>query len=321
MTKGRIALLVLAIIVIALSLLNASWIAGGAPGRMVILANRGIVYPVREGASGPCASTNLADGDIRFIENTIPAFRRALSSGANGIAVDVRRTADNRMVAFRDETLDCRTEATGPVAARTLAQLKQLDVGYRYSTADGAFPLRTHGRGMIHAVEEILYAHDNVPLVFVLHGSDAAAAETLAAEFSRAGVSMDNARFGFVGDEAVVARFRTLAPKAWTYSKAISDACLSGYRLSGWIGIVPDSCRGAAVAVVPGANWTLWGWPFRFLNRLSGVGGRAMLAESYGENGLPVGLTSTDDIDDIPRGFNGPVWIEDMTNVGSAIQR
>lgn len=321
MGKARIALLLFAILAVALSLFNASWLAGSVPGRMVLLANRGIVYAPRDGASGPCASVDLATQQPRYIENTVPALRMALTLGASGVAVDLRRTADNRMVAFRDETVDCRTQATGAIAAMPLAQVKQLDAGYRYTGDEGAsFPLRGFGTGMIPTLEELLYTVPNVPLVFVLHG-DAADAEAIAAEFARAGLRIDDARYGFVGDEAALARVRTLAPKAWTYSKAASDACLSGYRASGWIGIVPEACRGATVAVVPGANWTLWGWPFRFLSRLSGVGGRAMLAGSYDEAGRPTGLTSKDQIDDVPSGFNGPVWIEDMTDVGAAIRR
>jgi glycerophosphoryl diester phosphodiesterase len=321
MSKGRIALLILAVIAVALSLFNASWLAGAPPGRMVLIANRGITHPLREGAAGPCAAVQIRPTEAQFIENTPASLRRALTVGAMGVAVDLRRTADNRMVAFRDETLDCRTDGTGPLAARTLAELKRLDAGYRYTSDGTTFPMRGWGRGAIPTAEELLYALPTGPVVFMMRGNEAADADALAAEFDRAGLAIDDARFGFIGAEPVLARLRTLAPKAWTYNRATGDACLSGYRATGWLGLVPDECRDATVSVVPGANLTLWGWPFRFLNRLSGVGGRAILAESHDDAGLPVGLASTDRIQDIPMGFTGFVWIEDMANVGAAIRR
>lgn len=38
-------------------------------------------------------------------ENTVPAFRRAVSMGADGIELDVRRTSDDRLVVYHDPCL------------------------------------------------------------------------------------------------------------------------------------------------------------------------------------------------------------------------
>ena len=62
-----------------------------------------------------------------LIENTPGAARAAVAAGY-AIEVDLQLTSDNQVVVFHDETLDRLTTATGPLAARTLAELKQISI-------------------------------------------------------------------------------------------------------------------------------------------------------------------------------------------------
>lgn len=62
-------------------------------------------------------------------ENTIHAFRNAEALGFGYLETDVRATRDGRLVAFHDETLDRVSDATGPVSARTLTELRRVRVG------------------------------------------------------------------------------------------------------------------------------------------------------------------------------------------------
>ena len=55
-------------------------------------------------------------------ENSLAAFDAALQAGL-GIECDVQRTADGRAVVFHDWELDRLTRETGPVAARSVAEL------------------------------------------------------------------------------------------------------------------------------------------------------------------------------------------------------
>jgi glycerophosphoryl diester phosphodiesterase len=234
----------------------------------------------------------------------------------DGIAVDVRRTADGRMVAFRDETLDCRTNGRGRIGDTPFAMLRGLDPGYRYTPDGGAtFPLR--GRGVrIPSVEEILYEIRRMPILFFVHDDDPGAADALAAEFRAARTEIDD-QFVFIGTEPVVARMQALAPQAFTYSAAGAERCLAGYRRTGWLGIVPEDCRGAVVPVTPGTNWTLWGWPYRFLTRLAGAGGRAIMIEAVADDGSLRGLTRPEQVPEVPYGFRGYLLIEDMPRAGA----
>lgn len=62
-------------------------------------------------------------------ENTLRAFRRVEALGVDGIELDLRVTADGRLVVIHDATLDRTTNGTGPVRDRTLAELQRLDAG------------------------------------------------------------------------------------------------------------------------------------------------------------------------------------------------
>lgn len=60
-------------------------------------------------------------------ENTLPAFRRAVELGAEGVEFDVQLSADGIPVVIHDETLDRTTDGHGRVVDHTLAQLRELD--------------------------------------------------------------------------------------------------------------------------------------------------------------------------------------------------
>lgn len=63
----------------------------------------------------------------RAPENTLPAFELAVELGADGVELDVQRTADQELVVIHDETVDRTTDGKGRVAALSLAELRALD--------------------------------------------------------------------------------------------------------------------------------------------------------------------------------------------------
>lgn len=69
-------------------------------------------------------------------ENTIPALRMALEQGAQGLEIDVQRTADDVLVIVHDETINRTSSGFGRVADLTFEQLRRCDfsngfIGYR----------------------------------------------------------------------------------------------------------------------------------------------------------------------------------------------
>jgi glycerophosphoryl diester phosphodiesterase len=66
-------------------------------------------------------------------ENTIPAIRWAIENGYWGVEIDIQRTSDGQWVIIHDTTVDRTSNSTGTVASKTLAQLKALDFGSKFS--------------------------------------------------------------------------------------------------------------------------------------------------------------------------------------------
>lgn len=64
-----------------------------------------------------------------FPENTLAAYRNAVSLGLSAIEIDLRATADGHIVVMHDDTVDRTTNGSGRVDQMTLAEIKSLDAG------------------------------------------------------------------------------------------------------------------------------------------------------------------------------------------------
>jgi glycerophosphoryl diester phosphodiesterase len=62
-------------------------------------------------------------------ENTLAAFRRAVSQGVIFIETDLHLTRDAHFVAIHDETLERTTNGHGPIQQLTLTEARRLDAG------------------------------------------------------------------------------------------------------------------------------------------------------------------------------------------------
>jgi glycerophosphoryl diester phosphodiesterase len=62
-----------------------------------------------------------------FAEHTRAAYLRAIADGADGVECDVHLTRDQQVVLLHDANLDRTSDGTGPVAERTLDELRRLD--------------------------------------------------------------------------------------------------------------------------------------------------------------------------------------------------
>ncbi|MCR4577960.1 MAG: glycerophosphodiester phosphodiesterase [Clostridiales bacterium] len=66
-------------------------------------------------------------------ENTLPAFKKAVEIGADGIECDIHLTKDGRFVVCHDGTIDRTSNGSGEISAMTLEELKKFDFGVRFS--------------------------------------------------------------------------------------------------------------------------------------------------------------------------------------------
>lgn len=65
----------------------------------------------------------------RFPENTLISFRNAVLEGGKSIELDVHTTRDGVLVVMHDANVDRTTDGHGPIAEKTLAEMKALDAG------------------------------------------------------------------------------------------------------------------------------------------------------------------------------------------------
>jgi len=89
-------------------------------------------------------------------ENTLEAFRNGMAAGADGYELDLQVTKDGYVVISHDTRVDRCTNGTGSINDMTLAEVKALDAGYRFTTDGGAtYPYR--GKGIkIPTLDEVL---------------------------------------------------------------------------------------------------------------------------------------------------------------------
>lgn len=73
----------------------------------------------------PIAHRGLHDARAGIVENTPSAVARAVERGY-GVEIDVQLSADGEAVVFHDATLDRLTEASGPVSALALDELRRV---------------------------------------------------------------------------------------------------------------------------------------------------------------------------------------------------
>ena len=121
-------------------------------------------------------------------ENTMAAFANGVTLGSDGIELDVHLSRDGVPVVIHDQTLDRTTDATGRVSARTAAELACVDAGYRFTSADGAFPFRGRGIG-VPTLEEVLTTFGDRRIIIEMKTGEPALARAVATLVECAGAA------------------------------------------------------------------------------------------------------------------------------------
>lgn len=93
-----------------------------------------------------------------YPENTLGAFEYSAKMGVDVLELDVHATRDGALVVMHDGSVDRTTDGRGRVSEMTLAEIKKLDAGFRFTTDGGkTFPFRAQGV-TIPTLEEIFDA-------------------------------------------------------------------------------------------------------------------------------------------------------------------
>jgi glycerophosphoryl diester phosphodiesterase len=121
------------------------------------------------------------------------------------------------------------------------------------------------------------------------------------------------------GGDRPVEAFRHAMPKVRTMSLRTEKQCLKGYAALGEFGYLPQTCR-SSVLMIPAniAPW-LWGWPNRFLKRMTSVGTPVFVVDDLAPGGSK-GLNSAEDLTKLPTNYTGGIWTDRIERVGPLIK-
>ena len=130
------------------------------------------------------------------------AFQGAVDLGYRYLETDLHRSSDGVLVVFHDDTVDRTTDGSGRVAARTWAELSELDAAYRFAPHQ-SYPRR--GQGLrIPSLDELWESYPDARFILDLKE---AGFESDLAEFLRERNGEDRVIVGAFSDSRL-AKFR-----------------------------------------------------------------------------------------------------------------
>jgi glycerophosphoryl diester phosphodiesterase len=107
-------------------------------------------------------------------ENTVPAFDAGLAAGADGLELDVHLSSDGEVVICHDPTLERTTDASGPIAARSAAELAAVNATQRFGV--DLEHVWTGIRAGIPTLRDVLRRYDAVPMIIEIKAATPEAA-------------------------------------------------------------------------------------------------------------------------------------------------
>jgi glycerophosphoryl diester phosphodiesterase len=288
----------------------------------ILLAHRGIAqtFPSEGIDRDTCTAARIHPPTHEFLENTIPSMKAAIAAGADVIELDVRPTTDGEFAVFHDWTLDCRTNGRGRTRDHAMAYLRTLDAGYGY-TADGGktFPFRGKAIGAIPSLSDVLDAFPAQRFLINVKSNDPDEGAALA-RFINALPEVRQRTLAVYGGERPVEVVRITVPNVITLSREALKACVYRDMIVGWFGATPNECE-KRLLVIPlsDANW-LWGWPHRFVERMTRAGSAVYLIGDRRSHSASA-IDTPEDLARVPGAFKGGIWTDEIQQVGETLKR
>ena len=205
-------------------------------------------------------------------ENTMEAFRHAVRDwGADILEMDVRLTADDRVVVVHDPTVDRTTNGSGAVRALTWSRLRALDAGHEFRNPRGERSWR--GRGArLPLFAEVMAGFPETRIVVEPKTREAAAPLLREIRAARAeervliGAELESNRGGARGYGGPWGASRRQAAIFWALhhlglgGRLLAPAA-DGFQLPEWSGrlhaVTPRLVRAAHAANLPVFVWTV----------------------------------------------------------------
>ncbi|QND66397.1 glycerophosphodiester phosphodiesterase [Mesorhizobium loti] len=267
-----------------------------------------------------CTASRMLPPTHGYLENTIPSMRASFEAGADIVELDVHPTTDGKFAVFHDWTLDCRTNGHGVTREHSMAEMRELDVGYGYTADAGkTFPFRGKGVGMMPSLDEVLATFPRKRFLINIKSNDASEGDLLSQELSRI-ASGDLARLMVYGGDKPIAALRRALPDIKTMSLSSLKGCLIPYIAYGWTGVVPAACNNMVIFVPTNFAGWLWGWPNVFLNRMASANSLAFLVGPYHGGEFSTGIDTRDQVLALPGHYSGGVLTNELEVVGPELR-
>lgn len=301
---------------------NSNLLADSKPGVPAILAHRGVSqdFDRTELKNDTCTAARMLPPTHSYLENTIASMRVSFVAGADVVEFDVHPTMDGQFAVFHDWTLDCRTDGHGVTREHTMAELKRLDVGYGYTADRGrTFPFRGQGVGLMPSLDEVLATFPENRFLINIKSNDPNEGHLLAAALRKQPANTVG-RLMVYGGDAPIAALRNELPGIVAMSRSTLKSCLLAYAGYGWSGLVPPACQRSVIFVpINIAPW-LWGWPDRFLDRMTGAGSAVFVVGPYNGGDFSSGIDTPNDLHRLPKGYSGGILTNELQNIAPALK-
>lgn len=184
-------------------------------------------------------------GRALWPEDTLFAYQRTIEKWPSALLEgDVHITADGEVVLMHDSTVERTTDGTGEIAVKTLAEMKALDAGYKFTADKGeTFPYR--GQGItVSTLGEVLQAIPDNRFMIEIKGGEHATQLTVDA--IRAAGASNRVMLASMSP-LYMHEVRTLAPEIATcYDYANALKMLTILRKGDWESYEPTDLMLAA---------------------------------------------------------------------------
>ena len=140
------------------------WLAARPP------VDTGLQYPQYplSGYRRPLVIAHADDsGQGIFPGNTRVFLQEMAALKVDVLEMDVHRTADGALVLMHDDTVDRTTDGEGAIRDMSLAELKELNVAYNWSSDGRTFPYRENPQRIL-TLDEVFESFPKYPMVIEL---------------------------------------------------------------------------------------------------------------------------------------------------------
>lgn len=317
-TGKRRTVLLIIISVLLLVWLNNTNVFYSKQRDYKLLAHRGLAqsYDVSKVDWDTNTAEIIDEPEHPYLENTIPSMQAAFDLGADVVELDVRLTKDKRLAVFHDFALEYRTNASGLVGDYTMAELKDLDIGYGYTADKGqTFPFRGKGLGLMPELAEVFSAFPGKELLINVKDGDVETYQVLWTDYLSRMTKDQLSLITVYGDDDGIDYLREQSPDLRLLSMRMMKKALLKYELLGFTGYIPKELHNMELHLPLKYAKFLWGWPNKFVKRMESVNTRVLIV--LGDGKWSEGFDTEESLEVIPKGYKGYIWTNRIDKVNN----